>query len=199
MALRRLDVGTAVALAILLGLAACKDKAKYPTAKAPPTLKNINRPPVDDEGDEGDDDDEGGDEEPAARRTARGPSPGTARTRPGVKKAPMVFSAKGTKTINGHSKGPKAEVFNAVLNSVFPRVSDCFQSQLDRLKGDRPSLSIRVKIVNSGAVSEATVVGGTDNASVRSCAVTALKSLRFPAYQGRPISQVVPFTLVKDK
>ena len=197
MTLRGLNVGMAAALAVLLGLCGCKDKPKYPTAKAPPTLKNINRPAADDEGDDGEDDiDEGGDETPTARGSVSGPRHST---RPGAKKGLTVFAAKGAKTINGHAKGPKAEVFNAVLNSVFPRVSDCFQSQLDKLPGERPSIRIRVRIANTGKVSEATVVGGTDNASVRSCTVTALKSLKFPAYQGRPISQVVPFTLIKNK
>lgn len=110
-----------------------------------------------------------------------------------------VFSTKGPESINGHPNGPKAEVFNAVVNSAFPRVSSCFQAQMDNLKGDQPSVRVRITVANSGEVSEASVVGGTDNASVRSCTLSALKSLRFPAFEGRPVSQVVPFALLKMK
>jgi hypothetical protein len=181
------------ALVALIGLVGCKEEKKYPTAKAPPTLKNINRPASADDDDADDDDDD--DDEPVRRPTT--PRPPTARNKATGSGGKHVFTRKGPVSINGHPKGPKAEVFNAVLNSVFPRVTTCFQNEADRLQGDRPSIRVRIKIANSGAVSESSVVGGTDNAAVRSCVVSALKGLKFPSYQGRQIGQVVPFTYVK--
>lgn len=177
----------------------CKDEPRYPTAKAPPTLKNIskNRAKA---ADQDDDDDDEGPSRPYDRahrppthrpQESRGkPARSTAETGARARS----FTLQGARTINGHPKGPKAEVFNAVMNSVMPRVARCFQDQADNL-GDKSFVNVRLRVARNGRVGETTVVSGTSNPKVRSCVTSAIKGLVFPVYEGPEVTQVVPFAV----
>jgi hypothetical protein len=173
-------------LALLVG--ACKDTQKYPTAPAPKTITAPPPPePMAPMAPAADDD---GEEDPP------GPgAPGTG-TPPGTPLPAMTGPAEPPRTINGHPEGPKAEVFNAVVNNAYAGAARCLASAA----GASGSLSLQVKMVvaPSGVVETAEAVGGAEDPTFRACVCGVVKALTFPPFKGRPVSQVLPFTLVRQ-
>lgn len=179
-----------------------------PTAKAPPTLTNVN---MDELQQTREDPEEyfNGDDHGGKRVRSTGPilnpqfgdSSPSAGNRPparlGEDETPAhSYGESFAPTINGHPRGPRAEVFNKVINSSFPRVNGCFAARMHDLDPGENSLRVKIGVSNSGRVTQAEVVSGIDNAAVRSCVVDTLRSLQFPSYEGREIEQVVPFKFV---
>lgn len=190
---------------VLLSMLAmgCDDSKRYPTAPAPKTLKiapMAAMPATDpDEDDELDEDD---DEGPKRRRN---PSTGA-----GGSTTPVTLGGGGGPawevgngrhraqpsqqgTINGHPQGPRAEVFNAVVNNAFSSALGCFaQATTDQTMAFR----VRMTVGNEGVVEESRVVEGPPIPKVRSCLEGVVKRLTFPAFQGPKVTQTVPFAAV---
>jgi hypothetical protein len=177
------------ALTLLGG--ACKETKKFPTAPAPKTITAPPPPepmaamaPVADDGEE--------DPPPAPR----GPGPSGSLTPPGTPLPPMTGPAEAVRTINGHPEGPKAEVFNAVVNNAYGGAARCLASAA----GTNASVSLQVKmvVVPSGVVETAEVVAGAEDAALRGCLVGVVKALTFPPFKGPNVTQTLPFTLVRQ-
>jgi outer membrane biosynthesis protein TonB len=186
------------ALSVVAGSVGCKDKP--PTSTAPPTLTNINRENLG--GGETSDDEEYLDDdeldEPVGRPRFRPMTRGSSnlKTPSGKKPGRPAHTGRKAATINGHPQGPKAEVFNAVINSAFPRASRCFARQTGRLKPGRNTLKIQISVSREGSVESARVTSGISNEDVRSCVTRVMRSLKFPSYEGKEISQSIPLTYV---
>lgn len=197
----------------IAGLSGCGKEP--PTSTAPPTLKNINVEEInkknaqededfnDDLDDDLDDDDLDDDDgsgpiiNPRFSRSGPGGDKGARKAGgPGAKKGGPSHSQEFAPTINGHPKGPKADVFNAVINSSFPRVNRCFAAQMSKMGPGRKSMKVRIVVSNSGSVKAAKVVSGMNNGAVRSCILNTMKSLKFPSYEGSEVKQVVPFAFM---
>lgn len=178
-----------------------------PTSKAPPTLTNVNIQNLQKESDDTEEDfDDDFDDKPKRKSgpilNPRFSDDGTSsKTNSSEKKKPggvaRLHSQDFAPTINGHPKGPKAEVFNGIINSSFPRINQCFASQINELRSGKNSIQVKLAISNSGSVKETSVVAGINNSEVRSCVVETLRSLSFPAYEGKEVKQIVPFTFVR--
>lgn len=204
-----LDVIRKGSLVFVLGLgctalagleSGCDDKPK--TSTAPPTLTNINRENLvrnpDGEDDDFEDDDFA-DERRSRVRSNTDDSVNLSRFRPAGRKRktrPHEHEIKKAPTINGHPEGPKAEVFNAIINSAFPRVGRCFANQASKLRPGRNALRVDLTVANDGSVKSATVSAGISNSAVRSCVRSVVKNLKFPAFKGSEVKQSVPFTYV---
>jgi hypothetical protein len=186
-------------------LAACGKEP--PTSKAPPTLTNVNIQKLQKKSDDIEDDlDDDFDDKPKKRSgpilnprfsddsTSSKTTPSEKRKLGGVARP---HSQDFAPTINGHPKGPKAEVFNGIINSSFPRINQCFANQMDELRSGKNSIQVKLTISNSGSVKETNIVAGINNSEVRSCVVETLRSLSFPAYEGNEVKQIVPFTFVR--
>ncbi len=179
-----------------------------PTEKAPPTLTNVNIDELqqrrEDPEEYFEDDDHRGE-----RVRTTGPilnpqfgdsSPSAAgrpKTRGGEDETPAhSYGESFAPTINGHPRGPRAEVFNKVINSSFPRVNGCFAAQMHNIDPGEHALRVKIGVSNAGRVTQAEVISGIDNAAVRSCVVDTLRSLQFPRYEGNEVEQEVPFRFV---
>lgn len=182
----------------------CDDSKRYPTAPAPKTLKitpmsaTPTMAPGADDDDDVDDDD--GDVAPMRRPDpASGPRRvgGGANLGGGIEPgAPLTGGGAGsTASINGHPKGPKAEVFNAVVNNAFANALACFA----KATSDQ-TLSFRVQMTvgNQGAVEEAKVVSGPELEEVRTCLLGVVQRLTFPPFEGPKVSQTIPFAAVRQ-
>ncbi len=180
---KRPPLSVILIVAAVLGATGCKKGP--PTAKAPPTLKNLD---TTDKGasqeDEDDMDDEEADEAPAPAR------------RPKVRWSRPASRAN-TNTINGHPKGPDPAKFNAVVRSAYPKANECFASRIQALGKGPHTLNVRISVANNGSVREAKIAGGVKDAQVRSCVLSVFRGLKFPPYQGPEVSQVVPITVVQ--
>lgn len=166
-------------LAMLLAAPGCKDSKPYPTAKAPPTLEGLDASSGtarDDEDDEDEQDDE----------TAPAP-------RPRWHRKPSARAD----TINGHPKGPKAAAFNAVVRSAYGKANACFAARIQALGKGPLTMQVRITVGNDGKVRLAKVVSGIKDPQVRACVLSVFRGLRFPAYEGPDVSQVVPLTVVR--
>ncbi len=183
---------------LLLALTGCKKGKQYPTAQAPPTIKDPPPKPMkvvpgDDDDDLDDDDDGDGDDDiaPSASRgrhsnLKRGGSPSA--LNPARPSMVMV------RTINGHPGGPKAAVFNAVTNNAMPNAAPCFAQSVSG--GRTVSVVVSMTVGNSGAVEEAKAVSGDKDPTLRKCLCGVVKRLTFPAFKGPKVTKSVPFTAV---
>jgi hypothetical protein len=186
------------ALAFLLSIpggGGCDSGKQYPTAPAPKTL-DVKPPgprpdPAPDEDLDDDEDlDEGGSDtrriRRGGRRLPRGPSVRVReRPRPG----------QGPKTINGHPKGPRAEVFNAVVNNAMASASRCFATEP---AGRTLSFRVKMTVANAGTVKAAKVTAGPNKPAIRKCLVGVVKALSFPSFEGDEVSQTIPFTAIRN-
>ncbi len=178
-----------------------------PTSKAPPTLTNVNIQELQKESEDIDEIEEDDFDDKPKRKsgpilnprfsddsTSSKANPSEKRKSGGVTRP---HSQNFAPTINGHPKGPKAEVFNGIINSSFRRINQCFANQINKLRTGKNSIQVKLTISNSGSVKETSVVAGINNSAVRSCVVETLRSLSFPAYEGNEVKQIVPFTFVR--
>ena len=179
---KALSLSVALVAAAVLTSAGCKKGP--PTEKAPPTLKNLDR--TDNGANQDDEDDTEGeaDEAPAPAR------------QPKVRWSRPAGRAN-TNTINGHPEGPDPAKFNAVVRSAYPKANECFASRIQALGKGPHTLNVRISVANNGSVREARIAGGVKDAQVRSCVLSVFRGLKFPAYQGPEVSQVVPITVVQ--
>jgi len=191
---------------LLLALAGCKKGKQYPTAQAPPTIKDPPPRPMnvagqdDDDDDDLDDDDDGEDDDGEddddnAPRTARSRHRNLSMGRASMSamnpaRPPVAM----VRTINGHPGGPKAEVFNAVTSNAMPNAAPCFAQAVSG--GRTVSVVVRMTVGNSGAVQEAKAVSGDQNPTLRKCLCGVVKRLTFPAFKGPKVTKSVPFTAV---
>jgi hypothetical protein len=181
--------------ALLLLVPGCKQGKSYPTAPAP---KSIQAPPPPEPmaamaTEEDEDDDAPASMQPQARSdepSGEGdPSPPARAGDPGAGDRPA--------TINGHPEGPKAEVFNAVMNNAFGAAARCLTGPA--ATGDGPSaLQVQVEVGPSGQVEKAEVQGGAENPSLRACVVGVVKGLTFPPFKGPKVVQTVPFSFYRQ-
>ncbi|MCD6499491.1 MAG: AgmX/PglI C-terminal domain-containing protein [Deltaproteobacteria bacterium] len=190
------------------GQTGCQKGPSVPTESAPATLTNVNiaaltakkKPELDDQDDEDEPDDQ---DRPKVRPRPRW-SIG-AKTSPDAKAAmapgmgPKTYHGTLAPTINGHPKGPKAEVFNRIINATFPRINSCFAARIQAMPTGRSGIQVRIVVGNNGRVKSTTVAGGIADQAVRSCVTRVLSSTVFPAYQGPEVNQVVPFTFVRPR
>jgi len=180
---------------LVLGAATCRKGKQYPSAPAPPTIKDPPPRPMkivqagddDDDDDIDDDDDDVADTARARSSLGRGTSPAPVVTPP--RPRPMRVL-----TINGHPAGPKAEVFNAVTTNAMPNAAPCFARHVS---GSRTvSVVVRMTVGNSGAVEESTAVSGDPDPTLRKCVCDVVKRLTFPAFKGPKVTKNIPFTAV---
>ena len=162
----------------LVALGACR--RSRPSGSQPPTTGQPARQAADEDLEE--------DEEELEETPRQGTRP-LARPRSRARAAP---------TINGHPKGPRAEVFNRVVQSAFPRVQACFVARLAAIQAKAPSIQVHIEVGNSGRVVQARVVGGVTDPQLRRCVLDVFRSLRFPRFEGPAVSQTIPFTLVRQ-
>lgn len=195
-------------LSILLAIgvaAGCDEGKRYPTAPAPKTLKvaPMKAAPImamDADDDDDTDDDDGA---PMRRRDPSSAGMGTTFVGSGSGAGSAPDMAPGmdaprpgaVASINGHPEGPKAEVFNAVVNNAFANALGCFA----KATSDQ-TLAFRVKMTvgNGGTVDEATVVSGPPMKPVRDCLEGVVKRLTFPPFKGPPVTQTIPFAAVRQ-
>ncbi|MDY0000133.1 MAG: hypothetical protein RBU30_02435 [Polyangia bacterium] len=191
-------------LCLPLVLGGCDDTQKYPTAPAPKTLKVAPMAAMgsmasgsESEDDEGEDDEGEGSPRPVPEPMA-GAAQGLGVGAPqGSGGEPALAPGAGGQvaTINGHPQGPRAEVFNAVVNNAFSSALSCFEKA-----SANQTLVFRVQMTvgNEGSVEEAKVVSGPELEDVRSCLVGVVKRLTFPSFQGPKVSQTIPFAAVRQ-
>jgi hypothetical protein len=141
-----------------------------------------------------DDDDDDGDDE-GERPTAR---PGGLRNLGrGATAAPGAITPRPVprvQTINGHPKGPKAAVFNAVTNNAMASAAPCFTPHV--AGGRTVSVVVRMTVGRSGSVQEATAVSGDESPTLRKCLCDVVRRLTFPAFEGPKVTKSIPFTAV---
>lgn len=183
---------------LLLVWAGCKKGKQYPTAPAPPTVKDP--PPKamkvvkgadddDDDDDDYDDDDPGG--SPARTGRSRSGNLGGGGSMAAIVPArPRARVA----TINGHPGGPKAEVFNAVTTNAMPNAAPCFAKAVSG--GRTVSVVVRMTVGNSGSVESSQAVSGDKDPTLRKCICDVVKRLTFPAFKGPKVTKNIPFTAV---
>jgi len=193
------------------GQAGCKKGPSVPTESAPATLTNVNvaaltakkKPELDDQDDEDEPDEPNDQNTPKVRPRPQWSLGAT--TSPDTKVAmapdmgPKTYHGTLAPTINGHPKGPKAAVFNRIINATFPRINACFAARIQAMPTGRSSIQVRLVVGNNGKVKSTAVAGGIADQAVRSCVTRVLSSTVFPAYQGPEVSQVVPFTFVRPR
>lgn len=182
---------------LLLVWAGCKKGKQYPTAPAPPTVKDpppkamqVAKGAADD-----DDDDDYEDDEPAGSGVGTGGARGGNLGRGGSMEAiaPARPRAR-VLTINGHPGGPKAEVFNAVTTNAMPNAAPCFAKAVSG--GRTVSVVVRMTVGNSGSVESSTAVSGDKDPTLRKCLCDVVKRLTFPAFKGPKVTKNIPFTAV---
>ncbi len=162
-----------VILSLALAISGCRRRSSSPAPAAPSVPRAVDDDLEDEEGDE---------QEPAK------PAPPTEIGRQQPRRA---------NTINGRPKGPKAADFNRVVQSAYGKIHQCFLARLAVLKEKTPGIQVRIVVGNRGRVVRAEVVGGVADSQVRSCVLSVLRALKFPAFEGPAVSQVVPFSLVR--
>ncbi len=175
-------------------LSACDSGKQYPTAPAPKTLHvkpAPDRRPKPMDSDDDDDDDDFDDEDDAPRAMA--PTPGS--VRPGGTMMATRARPAGPKTINGHPQGPRAEVFNAVVNNAMRQASTCFAAEP---AGQTLSFRVQMTVGNSGSVDQAVVTAGPSKPKIRTCLVKVVKALTFPPFKGPKVTQTLPFTAIRQ-
>ncbi len=186
---------------LALGSTGCKKGKQYPTAQAPPTIKDPPPKPMkvvaDDSDDDLDDDDDDDDDDVGTVRTGgtrRSRTANLGRDSNARAMAPMVIRASRIQTINGHPKGPKASIFNAVTNNAMPNAAPCFAKAVSG--GRTVSVVVRMTVGNSGAVQSAKAVSGDRDPALRKCLCDVVKRLTYPAFEGPKVTRSIPFTAV---
>jgi len=107
----------------------------------------------------------------------------------------MTASAGAPSTINAHPEGPKAEVFNAVVNNAYAGAARCLAAAVG---ASSVSLQVKMVVAPSGVVETAEAVSGTEDAALRACVCGVVKALTFPPFKGPAVAQILPFTLVRQ-
>jgi predicted Zn finger-like uncharacterized protein len=85
----------------------------------------------------------------------------------------------------------KSEV-QRVIRGAYGRVSACNANQADKKSG---TVTVRFTIQPSGSVGGAQVTGGFAGTPVGGCISRVVRSLRFPRFDGRPLTITFPFRL----
>jgi hypothetical protein len=181
--------------ALVFLVPACKQGKSYPTAPAP---KSIKAPPPPERVAGMDAEEDDAEETPEPTRPLVGsdgpagkgdPAPPSRASDPRPGEPPT--------TINGHPEGPKAEVFNAVMNNAYGAAARCLTGPA--ASGDGPSsLQVQVEVGNSGQVTKVAVIGGSENAALRSCVTAVGKALPFPPFKGPVVVQTLPLTFFRQ-
>ncbi|MFH2005188.1 MAG: hypothetical protein ABI333_01245 [bacterium] len=182
-----------VSCILAFALPGCGKGKSYPTAPAPPTIKDPPPKPMksamrDDDGD----DDTGDPDDDEPRRPSRRRVLSNLSTGGVAPRIPPPMS-QAASTINGHPQGPKAEVFNAVTNNAYSRAAPCFAAQGG---GGTTVASVRMTVANSGAVAEVEVTAGPKAEAFRKCLQGVVKGLTYPAFKGPKVTKTINFTAV---
>lgn len=99
-------------------------------------------------------------------------------------------------TVNGDPRGPRAEVLEAVVRSAAPALKRCVDA------GPLPTgvdIPVRVvyRILPVGRVGLVDVEGQLPP-DVTACVKSVIEGLRFPPFEGAPVSSALPFRFRRD-
>lgn len=99
-------------------------------------------------------------------------------------------------TVNGDPRGPRAEALEAVVRAAAPSLQRCVDA------GDLPTgvdIAVRVvyRILPIGRVGLVDVEGRLPP-GVAACVKSVIEGLRFPPFEGAPVSSALPFRFRRD-
>lgn len=99
-------------------------------------------------------------------------------------------------TVNGHPRGPSAEALEAAVRAAAPELSRCARSESLPANVE---LSARAsyKILPVGRTGTVEVQGPLPP-DVMACVKGVLDGLRFPTFEGEPVSGALPFTIKRE-
>jgi hypothetical protein len=99
-------------------------------------------------------------------------------------------------TINGDPRGPRASVFNQVVQAALPRLQACFDAVAAGLPDGQTQVSLHYFVEPPG------YTGGVDASGsapkpVLDCCRRVFEELKFPEFRGAKVEQTYPVTFVK--
>ena len=99
-------------------------------------------------------------------------------------------------TVNGNPKGPRAEELEAVARGAAPALERCVDAGPLPTGVDVP-VRVSYRILNIGRVGRMDIEGNLP-VDVRACIQAVFDGLRFPAFEGEPVSAALPFRFRRD-
>jgi hypothetical protein len=98
-------------------------------------------------------------------------------------------------TINGDPRGPRAAVFNQIVQAALPRLQACFDAAKDLPNGQ---LTVTVHyVVEPPGYTGAVRASGPAPQPVLDCCSRVFEGLQFPQFRGPKVEQNYPVTYVK--
>ena len=95
-------------------------------------------------------------------------------------------------SVNGHPKGPRPEVLDAVLQASVPSLRRCFDSWADLPPAYDADVKINYRVLPNGRTAGISITGQLAR-PVDACVQGVFEALRFGEFEGDEISGNFPF------